>query len=141
MDNDGRDEEGTPDNTTTDDEDDHTDKETSRCKCLAAAHAASVDDTADGEPHDPDIEPEDDTTEPNHQGLNEHEESSRDADSNPSFDEVPNDNPEDELAPGVDKMVRATRKADELLASGITSRILRPTGNRHGMNAKRREGR
>ena len=90
-------------------------------KCPAAAHAASDNDTAD----DPDREPEDDTTEPR-QDPNEHEESSHDADSNPSFDEVLNDNPEDELEPGSDYMVRATHVADDLLAaSGIMSWILR----------------
>ena len=68
VDDDGRDEEETPDNATTDDEDD---------QCLAAAHAASVDDTAD---HKPDSEPENDMTETSHQSLNEHEESSHDAD-------------------------------------------------------------
>ena len=52
--------------------------------------------------------------EPNHQGLNEHEERSHEADSNSSFDEVPNDDPRDELEPSVDYMVRTTRKADDL---------------------------
>ena len=46
-------------------------------------------------PHDPVSEREDDTTAPN---LSVHEEYSHDADSNSSFDEVSNDNPEDELA-------------------------------------------
>ena len=93
-------------------------------KCLAAAHAASVDDIADGESHDPDIEPEDDTTEPNHQGFNEHEEISHD--SNPCVDEVPHNDPEDELEAWVYYMVCATHKADDLLAvKGITSWILR----------------
>ena len=32
-------------------------------KCLASVHAANVDEIADGEPHDPDSGPEDDTTE------------------------------------------------------------------------------
>ena len=43
-----------------------------KCSNILAAAAAS------------DSEPEDDTTEPNHQGLNEYEESNHDADSNPS---------------------------------------------------------
>ena len=68
----------------------------------------------------------DDTTEHSNQDLNEHEESSHDADSNPCFDEIPEDNPEDELEPWVDHITRASRKADDLLAaSGITSWILR----------------
>ena len=53
---------------TTDDEDDHGDKE----KGHAAAHAASVDDTADVEPRDTDNEPEEDTTVRNNQDLFEH---------------------------------------------------------------------
>ena len=77
----------------TDDGDDHTDKKKTEGKCPATAHAARVDD------HDSDSEPEHDTTE--HQGLNEHGESSHDADNNPSFDEGPNDDPEDELEPWV----------------------------------------
>ena len=55
---------------------------TSTGKCPAAAHAASVDNTAHAEHHDPHSEREDDATEPTHQGLNEHAESS-DADSRP----------------------------------------------------------
>ena len=78
-------------------------------KCHAVAHAASVDDTADGEPHDPNSEPEEDTTEPNHQGLNEREESSHDADSNPSSDEVSSDIPEFELEPWDHYFVREQR--------------------------------
>ena len=46
-----------------------------------AAHAASVDVTADVEPHDLDSEQGDDTTEHNKQDLNEHEESRDDVDS------------------------------------------------------------
>ena len=95
-------------------------------KCPAAAHAPSVDDTADSEPHDPDSEPENDTTEPNHQGFNQHGESSNDAETNPSFDEGPNDDPEDELGPWVNYIVRATHKPHDLLTvDGITSWILR----------------
>ena len=60
----------------------------------AAAHAASVDDAAGVEPHDPDNKPETDN-----QDLDEYEESSHDANSNPSFDEISNDNPEGELEP------------------------------------------
>ena len=45
---DGSDEEETPDNATTDEEDDHTDKERKTGEGPAAAHAASVDDTPDG---------------------------------------------------------------------------------------------
>ena len=60
------------------------------------------------------------------QGPNEHEGISHDADSNSSFDEVPNDDPEDELEPWVDHLARAEHKADDLLAaSGITSWIFR----------------
>ena len=43
--------------------------------CLAAAHAAIVDEIADVDTHDSDSEPEEDTTEPNPQNLNEQEES------------------------------------------------------------------
>ena len=63
--------------------------------CPAAAHAASVD----VELHDPNMEPEDDTTEQNRQDLNEHEESSHDADSNAFFDEISHDTPENEQEP------------------------------------------
>ena len=81
--------------------------------------AASVDDTADVELHDPDSEAADDTTE----HLNEYEESSHNAESNHCFDSISNDNPEDEQ--WVDYITRATRRADDLLAaSGITSWIL-----------------
>ena len=68
-------------------------------RSYAAAQFASetVDVTTDAELHDPISEPEDDTTEHNHQDPNEHEESSHDADSNSWFDEIPKDNPEDEL--------------------------------------------
>ena len=67
--------------------------------------------TADGELHDPDSEPEDDTTEPSH-----------DADSKSFLDEVPDDEPEDGLEPWVDHIVRATHTADDMLAAnGITS--------------------
>ena len=52
--------------------------------------------------HDPDSEPVDDTTEHKNQDLNEHEESSHGADSNPCFDEISEDNPEDALEPCVD---------------------------------------
>ena len=80
-------------------------------KCHAAAHAASVDVTADDEPQDPDSELENDSTEPNHQGLIEHEESSHDADSNHfSFDEVPNDDTEGVLEPWVDYMYEQRTK-------------------------------
>ena len=79
----------------------------------AVARAASVDVTADIQPHDPDSEPEDDTTEHNHPDLNEHEESSLDADSNPCFDEISEDKPEDELEPWVDHITRASHKADD----------------------------
>ena len=93
----------------------------------------------------PDGELESDTTEPNHQGLNEHEESSHDADSNPSFDEVPDDDPEDELEPIVDYTARATHKADDLLAvNGLPSWILtqsRIYGKQARMIAKLHEDR
>ena len=53
--------------------------------------------TADVEPHGPDCEQEDDTIQHNNQDLHVHEESSHDAESNPCFDEISEDNPEDEL--------------------------------------------
>ena len=56
LDDDGRNEEESPDNAN---------------KSQALAHAASVDDTADVEPHNPDGEPEDDTTENNNKDFNE----------------------------------------------------------------------
>ena len=71
-----------------------------------AAHASSVDDTANVELHDADSKPDDDTTEHNHQDLNEHEESRHDAGSNLSFDEISNDNPEDELQPWINYIAR-----------------------------------
>ena len=58
--------------------------------------------------------------------IDEHEESSHDAESNPCFDEISDDDLEEELEPWVDYTVRATHKADDLLAaSRITSWILR----------------
>ena len=85
--------------------------------------AASVDDSADVEDHDSELE--EDTTEHTTNTSNEHEESSYDADSTPSFDNISEDNPEDELEPLVDGITRATREADDLsAASGITSWIL-----------------
>ena len=75
-------------------------------KGCAAAHAASVDVSADVEPHD--SEQGDDTTEHNNQDFIDHEESIHDADSNPCFDEIPKDNPVDEPEPRVYCIVRAT---------------------------------
>ena len=60
VDSDGRNEEEAPDNATADDEGDHTDTR-KKCKSHAVAHAVCVEDT---EPHDPDSELVDDTTEP-----------------------------------------------------------------------------
>ena len=95
-------------------------------KCHPAAHAASVDDTADGEPHHSDSEAVEDTIEHNQQDLHEHEESSHDADSNTCFDEISEDDPEDELEPWVGYITRAMHEADVLSApSGITSWIFR----------------
>ena len=71
VDNDGRNEAEAPDNATTDDEDGSC-RQRETGKGCAAAHATSVDDTADVEPHDLDSEQEDDTTEHNNQDLNEH---------------------------------------------------------------------
>ena len=114
-------------------------------KCAAAAHAAGVEDTADVETHDPDSEQGDDTTQHNNQDLNEHEGSSHDADSDPCIDEIPEDNPDDDLEPWVDYMLTATRKADAMLAaSGITSWILRQSliyGRQATMIAKDHEDR
>ena len=111
MDDDGRNEEKAPDNATTDDEDDQC-RQRKTGKGHAAAHVASVDDTADVETHDPDSEPENDTTEHNHQDLNEHQESSHH-----SCDEISNDNPEDELEPWFDYIVRATHNVDDDVSS------------------------
>ena len=63
---------------------------------------------------------------PTYKTSSDQEESSHDADSNPSFDSVPQDELEDKLGPWVNYIVRATHKADNLVtANGITSRILR----------------
>ena len=95
-------------------------------KCHPAAHAASVDDTADGELHHSDSEAVEDTIGHNQQDLHEHEESSHDADSNTCFDEISEDDPEDELEPWVGYITRAMHEADVLSApSGITSWIFR----------------
>ena len=83
-------------------------------KSCAVAHFASVDVTADVEPHDPNGG---DTTEHNSQDLNEHEESSHDADSNPCFVEIPEDSPEDELEPSVGYTTRATGQSGRLVSS------------------------
>ena len=73
-----------------------------------------------------DCEPVDDTTEHSNHDLDEHEEGSHDADSKSCFDEIPEDNPEDELEPLVDNTTRATHKADNLFSeSGITWWIFR----------------
>ena len=79
-------------------------------KGTAAAHAANLDDV---ESHLPVSEPDEDTTEGNVQDSNEQEESSHDADSNPSFNSLPQDDEttEDELEPWVDKWcAQATRQ-------------------------------
>ena len=132
------DEEQSPDNTSMDGEDDHTDTEKTG-RCPAAAHAANVNEIVDGEPHDPDSEPKDNTTESHAQDLNEH------ADSNPFIDDLPNVQPEDELETWVDYIVRATHQADDLLAAhGISSRIPRQSRihrKRARMIAKHPEGR
>ena len=93
----------------------------------AAVQITSASDvTADAEPHDPYSEQGDDTTEHNNQDLNDQEESSHDADSNPCFDEIPEANPEDELEPWVDYAKTTTHNADDLLTvNRITSWILR----------------
>ena len=92
------------------------------CKSGAAAHAASVDATADVELLDPDSEQGHDTTEHNNQGVYQHEESSHDSDSNPCLDEIP----KDELEPWVDSRTRAKCKVDGLSAANeITLWILR----------------
>ena len=79
--------------------------------CAAAqAASASIDVTADAEPHDPYSEQGDDTTEHNNQDPNDQEESSHDADSNPCFDEIPEANPEDELEPWVDHKNNNTQR-------------------------------
>ena len=75
--------------------------------CLINKHAFHMflrlfEHISDAEPNDPDSEQRDDTAEHNNQDPNDHEESSHDADSNPSFDEIPEDNPENELEPWVD---------------------------------------
>ena len=59
----------------------------------------------------------DDTTEHNNQDLDEHEERSHDADSNPCFDKIPEGNPEDEPDPWVDYMTRTKRRADIFFCS------------------------
>ena len=83
----------------------------------ASAHADSVDDTADVEPHGPHSEPVGDTTEHNNEDLDEHDESSHDADSNRSSDDTSADNPEDELQSRVDYMTMAMQKNRRLAGS------------------------
>ena len=95
---------------------------------VAAAHAANVDDIADDEAHDPESEPEADTTEANLQDSSEQEEGSYDADCNPSLNSVPqhDETTEDELEPCVEYVVRTTHTADDLLTIfGITPWIAR----------------
>ena len=71
----------------------------------AVVHSASVEDSADG----PDSELVDDTTEHNNQDRNGHGESSHHADSNPCFDEISEDNPEDERGPTTQREQRTMR--------------------------------
>ena len=82
-----------------------------KTKSPAATHATDVDEVAEDEPHNPDCEQEEDTTEARPQDTNKQEENNQDADSNPSFDSVPRDELEDELKLWVDYMLRATHKA------------------------------
>ena len=108
----GRDEEETPDNTTTDDQIILFRKKSRSCRC-----AANVDEVAEDEPHDPDCEFEEDTTDINKTPTN-----------RPTLtatcDSVSQDELEDELKSSV-AAVRATHQADDLLAAkGITSWIL-----------------
>ena len=108
MDDDDRNDEEAPDNATTVDEDDHPDRGEKQVKVTKLRVWFDVDDTADVEPHDPDSEPEDDTAEHNHLIINVHPESSHDADSNLSFDEIFINSPE------VDCMARATHQVGDL---------------------------
>ena len=99
MDDDRGNEEEIPDKTTTDAEDGHSEEGKKDEKGIVVAQAADVHRIAYDKPHDPDSEPEDDTTEANLQNLSEQEESSHGVDSNPSFHVVRKDEPEDELEP------------------------------------------
>ena len=81
------------------------------------ARAASVDVTADVEPHDPDSEPVDETTEHINKDLNEHEENSYDVDSNLCYDEISEENAEGELEPWPDYITRARHKSGRLVSS------------------------
>ena len=98
---DGRYEEEAPENSTTDDEDDHTDKLSIRDKLRSCEGRECRCHRRRRTPR-PCREQGDDTTEHNNQDPNEHEESSHDADSNACFDEIPEDNPEDVLESWVD---------------------------------------
>ena len=69
--------------------------------------------------HTPRTSTEPDTTEADPQDPNQQEESNLDADSNPSFDTVPQDELEDELESCVGFIMRATHKADDLLAANV----------------------
>ena len=96
---------------------------------VAQAASASVDVIADAELHVPFSEQGDDMTEHNNQEPNEHEESSHDADSNPCFDEIPDDNPEDEL-----QQKRSPYKADDRLQDALLEDV-RSERRRTGRNA------
>ena len=92
---------------------------------VAAAHAASVDDTADGEPQHPDSEPEKDTTEPNRQDLNEQGEKEPRRWQQPFHRRSAKRRTRRRTEAMVDCIVRASHKADgQLAANGITSWIL-----------------
>ena len=86
----------------------------------AAPHAVNVGDTADVGPHDPDRLS---TTTKTSTST---KKAGTDADSNPCFDEISEENPEDELESSVDYVMRPTHIAGDLLAaSGIVSWIVR----------------
>ena len=130
-------EEGTADNATTDDEDDHTDEEqinkkvqqphTARMSTKSPTnHMTQTANRRKTRPRPTNKTPTSDAQTLNHVAFVSHHIKNQDADSSHSFDSAPQDELEDELDPWVDYMVRATHKADDLLAAdGITSWIHR----------------
>ena len=81
----------------------------------AAAHAASVDGTADVVSHDPDSELVDDTTETKTSTST--SKATKTQTSTSASTKSQKDHPEDQLEPWVDHITRAMQKADDLSAA------------------------
>ena len=93
-------------------------------KSCAAARAASVDVTADVGPTTPTVHWGTTRLSTTTKTSTSTKKSSHNADSNPCFDEIPEDNPEDELEPWVDCLTRASRKADDLIAANKQNHVV-----------------